>query len=164
MYQLIYDALTVDASKERTATFGKVDWYSIKNGQLKEYQKQILAHALNYYDLSDMVGFEEWGHVAGIRKFPESHQDKDEHLAAETGEVRTPLCSCIYYHKVENLEGADLYLLEEDDENKILDIVKPQTNMLVLLDPGVWHGISTYVSGTRSTININPWDYHVQQK
>lgn len=164
MYQIIHDALTVDASKERPATFGKVHWHTLKDGPMKDYQKEILAHAVNYYDLSDMVGWEEWGHIAGIREFPESHQDKDEHLAAKTGEVRTPLCSCIYYHKVENLEGANLYLLEEDDESKLVDVIEPKTNMLVLLDPGVWHGISPYISGTRSTININPWDYHVQQK
>lgn len=163
MYQIIYDALTVDASKERTATFGKVEWFS-KKSLAREYQKQIISHAIKYYDLSDMVGWEEWGHVAGIREFPESHQDKDEHLAAETGEVKTPICSCIYYHKVDNLKGAELYLLEEDDENKIVDTVTPQTNMLVLLDPGVWHGISPYISGTRSTININPWIYQVKQK
>lgn len=162
MYQIIYDALTVDASKERTATFGKVEWFS-KN-DAREYQKQIISNAIKYYDLADMVGWEEWGHVAGIREFPESHQDKDESLAAETGEVKTPICSCIYYHKVEDLKGAELYLLEEDDENKIIDTVTPQTNMLVLLDPGVWHGVSPYISGIRSTINMNPWNYQVKQK
>ena len=159
MYEIIPNALTVNLSLERVATFGKMAWF---NEPIKEYQKQILYHAQKYYDLSTMVGFEEWGHVAGLTQLPDIHQDKDEKLAT-TGIIKTAMCSCIYYHKIKDLIGADLVLYEEDDSNKIICKIKPQENMLVLLSPGVWHGVSRYISGTRSTVNINPWDYPMRK-
>lgn len=159
MYTIIKDALTTDLSRERPVILERMLWF---DEPFKEYQKQIFAHTEKRYDLSSMIGFEEWGHIAGMSWLPTIHQDKDEKHKANTGEVILTLCSCIYYHRIRDLKGANLVLYGSDNEEDIIEVITPEENMLVLLDPGIWHGVSEYHSGTRATVNINPWSHKIQ--
>ena len=119
------------------------------------YQEKILATASKCFDLSSMVGFEEWHHDPFWRSLPSEHYDKDEVLYQETEETVFPLCSCIYYFKIEGLVGASLVI---DDK----DTIVPESNMLVVMSPGVWHKVTEYETGTRVSLNINPWDYKIK--
>ena len=82
----------------------------------------------------------------------EEHEDKDEKLYAETGEVSYPICSAILYLRIENLVGAKLRIVRDNIE------IEPKPGMLVLLAPGVTHSITEYSQGTRISLNLNIWD------
>lgn len=116
------------------------------------YHNKILAEiADEFADISTAVGLEEW-HQDADWFLPEEHEDKDEKLYAETGEISYPLCSAILYLKVENLVGANLRLVRDN-----VDII-PKPGTLVLLAPGVVHSITDFLSGKRISINLNIWD------
>jgi hypothetical protein len=117
-----------------------------------EYQRSILEEASSFVDLSSAIGVEEWFHNPYFQKLPTEHYDKDEKLFAATGEIVHPLCSCILYIKVDNLVGADLHLIEEGIS------ITPTSNTLILMKPGVYHKVTDYISGIRSSLYLNPWD------
>jgi len=127
-------------------------WYTEPK---KLYQKRILEEASNYIGFSSIVGLEEWHHNPHWSSLPDEHYDKDEALYEETGELQFPLCSCIYYYRIRDLVGGDLVL-----DNTIT--ITPTENTLVLLEPGLLHNITPYVSGVRLSVNINPWDYQIK--
>jgi hypothetical protein len=158
MYHIIHDALVTDLSTERTSALGTKGWF---DEAASSYQKQLLDHAKKYYSLSNMVGFEEWCHIGGTTYQPPIHQDKDERVFAQTGRTITPLCSCIYYHRVKDLKGGRLFIYGSNRTKDVKYIITPTSNTLILLDPGVWHGVENYISGTRTTLVLNPWDYKV---
>jgi hypothetical protein len=114
------------------------------------YQQKMAEYAGEFADLSSAVGAEEWSHNPHWGSLPEAHYDKDEYLYVTTGDLEFPICSAILYIKVEDLIGANLKVGEE--------IIVPETNMLVLLNSGVWHEITPYESGTRVSIYLNFWD------
>jgi hypothetical protein len=152
MFRIIENALTSSIAREKSV--GEVLtslWFNLP--VKREYQKQILEYVKDYVPIDNAVGIEEWGHVPETLPFPQKHLDKDEELYKSTGELKFPLCSCIYYHKIENLVGADLMV----ETHKIT----PESNMLVLLKPGIWHEITQYTSGTRTAVMINVWDYRL---
>jgi len=123
----------------------------------KPYQNAILEEANKYFPLDACVGFEEWSHNPHWSPLPNPHYDKDEKVYSALGILKFPICSCILYLKVENLIGAHLYL---DDIGKV---IRPRTNRLVLLAPGVFHSVTEFKSGTRVSVNINPWDYPINK-
>lgn len=116
------------------------------------YHNKILAEiADEFADVSGAVGVEEW-HQDADWFLPEEHEDKDEKLYAETGEVSYPICSAILYLRIENLVGAKLRIVRDNIE------IEPKPGMLVLLAPGVTHSITEYSQGTRISLNLNIWD------
>lgn len=116
----------------------------------REYQQYIIEEASSFVDLSSMVGIEEWFHNPCFIDLPGEHYDKNEKLWLENRHLEFPLCSCVLYLKVENLMGADLLV---DRRIKIT----PESNKLVLMKPGVIHEVTSYESGVRTSINLNPW-------
>jgi hypothetical protein len=87
-------------------------------------------------------------------------------LWEETGQVRLPLCSAILYVMVDNLVGANLEVSKDNipididymPEFKNVDTIVPEEGKIVLLDPGVWHKVTDYVSGRRIALILNFWD------
>lgn len=155
MYKIIEDFLTFQEMRsiaEPPFNPFKQSWNTEAN---KLYQKKILKEASEYMGFSDFIGFEEWHHNPHWSSLPGEHYDKDEILYEDTGELRFPLCSCIYYYRVRDLVGGELVL------DNVVNIL-PKENMLVLLEPGLIHNITPYVSGVRLSININPWDYQIK--
>ena len=125
-------------------------WHSLPSESF--YHNKILAETAGAFaDVSKAVGVEE-GHQDADWLLPEEHEDKDEKLYAETGEVSYPICSAILYLRVENLVGAKLRIVRDDLE------IEPKSGMLVLLAPGVTHSITDYSKGTRISVNLNIWD------
>lgn len=104
----------------------------------------LLKEASKYFDLSSMVGSEYWAHY-GTR--PDWHVDKDEKLHEETGEIRCPICSIVYYADI-NVVGG----------NFVTDtsMVKPVTNRMLVFSPNVRHCVAPY-TGTRLSVAVNPW-------
>lgn len=151
-YKLIKNFLPEKQLKDITKTnsFLSSSWFDFPPPY--EYQRSILEEASSFVDLSTAIGVEEWFHNPYFHNLPGEHYDKDEKLFAATGEVVFPLCSCILYIKVKNLVGADLHLIEEDIS------ITPTSNTLILMKPGVYHKVTDYVSGIRSSVYLNPWD------
>lgn len=107
----------------------------------------LLQVTNKYVDLSMMQGAEYWSHF-GTK--PEWHIDKDEVLCRRTGEVKTPICSIVYYAKVEALIGGK-FLTETEQ-------VTPVQNRMIIFSPNILHGVETY-EGYRMSVAINPWTY-----
>lgn len=124
-------------------------WYD--SPPQRGYQSAILEEASSFVDLSEIVGFEEWFHNPSLFSLPGKHYDKDEMLYNKTKVLSFPLCSCVFYMKVEDLNGANL---EIEGERPII----PTPNTLVIFKPGVLHEVTPYRSGTRTSLNINPWN------
>ena len=74
--------------------------------------------------------------------------DQDEQLAAKTNQTRFPLCSMVYYVKVNDLKGGKLHI--EDD------IITPKTNRLVIFSPQLNHCVDPFI-GDRISFCVNPW-------
>ena len=126
-----------------------VNWYDLnQNHQYKNFCTSILDITKNYYDLSDVVGYEFWGHNGTRTGW---HQDKDEALIFKTGELRFPLCSTVYYLEVSDLEGGEL-VIDHDV------VIKPKTNRLVIFPPAKFHGVNPF-EGKRVSLLINPWSH-----
>lgn len=93
---------------------------------------------------------EEWSFHNAYTTLPLLHQDRDEDLFEATGRLSFPACSCVLYLNIKDLEGGRLAIGE--------DTVVPQSGMLVLIAPEVWHEVEECYSGTRHSMNYNFWD------
>ncbi len=80
------------------------------------------------------------------------HIDKDERLYKEEKKYAYPQCSAVYYPRVEKMHGGEFFT---DDARCFA-----RTNRLLLLSPGVFHGVSAY-TGTRISVGLNPWNRRV---
>lgn len=115
------------------------------------YHNFIIEEAKSFVNLDNIVGLEQWHHNPHFMPLPGEHYDKNEYLYATEEKLEFPLCSCILYMKIEDLVGSNLLI-----ENEI-ELV-PETNTLILMKPGVLHAVTDFTSGTRTSLNINPWD------
>lgn len=106
---------------------------------------KILSRAACMFDLSTMVGVEQWAHY-GTK--PNWHVDKDETLSERTGQLAYPLCSIVFYAEVTDLTGGRF--MTEDMT------VTPKTNRIVAFAPGILHGVEDF-TGTRLSVAVNPW-------
>lgn len=106
---------------------------------------KILNRIANVFDLSSMVGIEHWAHY-GTK--PAWHIDKDEKLALRTGQISTPICSIVFYAKIDQLKNGK-FMTENIS-------VTPKTNRLLAFSPNEAHGVEEY-TGTRMSVAINPW-------
>jgi|TARA_R100000482_G_scaffold104375_1_gene47086 hypothetical protein len=130
-----------------------INWYNLdEDHTYKKFCSSILDITKNYFDLSDAVGYEFWGHN-GTRA--DWHQDKDE-TAIKTGKLSFPICSTVYYLEVSNLEGGELII-----EDNLM--IRPKTNRLVIFPPGQFHGVNPY-QGKRVSLLVNPWNHQLSQK
>jgi hypothetical protein len=111
--------------------------------------KKILNIVNGYFDLSKMVGLECWSHV---NTRPDWHVDSDEFLFSKTGEIKTPICSIVYYASVNNLIGGKLLTKT--------DFYIPKTNTLVTFAPNIMHYVESF-TGERIIVAINPWEYEI---
>jgi hypothetical protein len=139
-------------SRRRQFNPFETKWYDKED--LAEYQLAILEEAGSKYDLTPMIGIEEWHHNPCFMPLPSEHYDKDEKLFEKENILEFPLCSCVLYMKIENLVGGHLLV------DKRMEVV-PESNKLVLMSPGVIHEVTDYISGVRTSLNINPWERKV---
>ena len=124
------------------------DWYDMDGSHAyKEFCLTILNIAGDYFDLSDAIGYEFWGHNGTRTGW---HYDKDEDLLEREGEYSFPLCSTVYYLEVDRLQGGQLAVES--------DLITPKTNRLVMFSPGKYHKVNRY-KGKRVSLLINPWSH-----
>ena len=105
---------------------------------------EMLKIAGKYFDLSKSIGYEMHKNMYSLGY----HVDKDEQLFNTTGVLSLPLCSIVYYPKIEDMQGGDLVF---DDL-----VLLPVTNRFVMFSSHLPHGVKDH-SGTRISIGINPW-------
>tara|TARA_Y100000816_G_C25669685_1_gene355064 strand:+ start:43 stop:534 length:492 start_codon:yes stop_codon:yes gene_type:complete len=122
-------------------------WYSLDEEHIfKDFCVQMVNVASNFYDLTSCIGYEFWSQN---NTRPQNwHIDQDEQLVAKTNQTRFPLCSMVYYVKVNDLKGGKLHI--EDD------IITPKTNRLVIFSPQLNHCVVPFV-GDRISLCVNPW-------
>ena len=122
-------------------------WYSLDEEHIfKDFCVQMVNVASNFYDLTSCIGYEFWSQN---NTRPQNwHIDQDEQLVAKTNQTRFPLCSMVYYVKVNDLKGGKLHI--EDD------IITPKTNRLVILSPQLNHCVDPFI-GDRISFCVNPW-------
>ena len=122
-------------------------WYSLDEEHIfTDFCVQMVNVASNFYDLTSCIGYEFWSQN---NTRPQNwHIDQDEQLVAKTNQTRFPLCSMVYYVKVNDLKGGKLHI--EDD------IITPKTNRLVVFSPQLNHCVVPFV-GDRISLCVNPW-------
>ena len=113
----------------------------------KDFCLSILETARKYFDLSNAIGYEFWGHNGTRTGW---HYDKDEDLLEREGEYSFPLCSTVYYLEVDRLQGGQLAVES--------DLITPKTNRLVMFSPGKYHTVEPF-KGKRVSLLINPWSH-----
>lgn len=118
----------------------------------RELHLKALCAVAGFLDDSELEPMlvEEWSFHSDYTLLPTIHQDKDEGLFTATGELSFPACSCVLYLNIKDLEGGRLVIGE--------NTVVPQTGMLVLLAPEIWHEVEAITSGVRHSINYNFWN------
>jgi len=153
---IVLDDVLPNLSSELTTLIDKdliaLDWYDLKQDHIyKEFCLSILDIAGQYFDLSNTIGYEFWGHN-GTK--PDWHYDKDEALFEQKGELDFPLCSTAYYLEASNIIGGQLIV-----EN---DMITPKTNRLAIFSPGKYHTVQPY-KGKRVSLLVNPWSHPLWQ-
>lgn len=111
---------------------------------------KVLTQAQEFTKIKPLIGVEQWSFHADYTELPDWHQDRDEELFNKTEKLSFPACSCVLYLDINKLKGGSLELKDK--------VIVPETGMLVLLKPAVWHKVSQYTSGKRHSINYNFWD------
>lgn len=125
---------------------------SVYSQEFRELHLKTLCAVADFLDDPDIAPLlvEEWSFHSDYTTLPALHQDRDEALFTTTGELSFPVCSCVLYLNIKDLEGGKLVVGEAT--------VVPQTGMLVLIAPEVWHEVEAITSGVRHSINYNFWD------
>lgn len=120
----------------------------------------IVQECSKYIDLSKAVGFELWMNskdTATKESMSDWHVDSDEHGDEGIDRPRAfPICSVVYYSKVELLEGGDLVFRDTDHR------IKPERNSLALFSPGVEHRVEPFI-GIRTSIAVNFWNHKLEK-
>ena len=141
--------------------------------KFKDFCLALIKLSGTYFNLSPCGGYEYWLHEN--TKPPTWHIDCDESMKRESDCMSFPLCSIVYYIKVDNLVGGKLHISHSDEvksgdtyekfkliqsshtDNYSSDIIEPRTNRMVIFPPGKFHMVDDF-TGTRISIVINPWD------
>lgn len=118
------------------------DWYS----EPLEWQMNILYEANKFFDLSNIIGFESWGHTISR---PDWHIDHDE-LAFKNGYDENPICSIVFYPHVDLISGGEFVTKTEK--------IQPKTNRAIFFSPKILHTVESW-QGERMSVAINPWSY-----
>ena len=156
MVYLLHDVLSEDLRKEfmihdygNAAPNGAGDfWYNQKYDELMfPYLKELLEVCSSYINLSSMVGYEMHHNYSDYSTY---HVDKDELLYTETGELRYPIISMVYYPLIQEMEGGIFYTGES--------FITPTTNSLIIFSSDLYHGVKPVTNGTRLSVGINPWN------
>ena len=112
------------------------------------FGKHLFDLASKYYNLTDAIGCEM--HVN--YSTPELHKDKDEVAWSANKEMIHPLCSIVYYPKIEITEGKGNLFFPLDGVS-----ITPKTNRTVIFQSDLTHSGSPF-KGVRQSIGINPWN------
>ena len=100
--------------KYRSSTFDIENWCLLKTEhQFKHFCLKLINIAADHFDLASCGGYEFWWHEN--TKPPTWHIDCDEKRKREDNCMLFPLCSIVYYIKVDDLVGGKLHISNNDD-------------------------------------------------
>lgn len=116
-------------------------WFNFGSESVIE---KMIDVAGRYFDVTSAIGYEM--HRNDHTPYP--HYDKDEILFQQTGKLKFPLCSIVYYPYEKDLNMGHILF------NEIA--VKPMTNRLIIFRGDLFHSGLPH-TGTRVSIGINPW-------
>ena len=141
--------------KEAASIFNTVNpeglWFEV--GVYEDpYIKILLEIANNYFDLTKVRGYEVWTHnntKPTADMDGGCHYDKDEYRWATNKVLSFPVCSLVFYLKVDNVVNGNLIVKDIS--------IAPRMNRLVIFGPGTKHRVEDFV-GDRFSISINPWN------
>jgi hypothetical protein len=110
----------------------------------------------------NIKGFEYWGNqIAGYDSLP-WHQDKDEHVFANSGETVSPSVGFVYYPYQDIFTGGYLEIAVKDDFDE-LERIQSKFNRLIMFDPSQYHRVSRVHTGNRRAFIVNVWTDHTPQ-
>ena len=146
--------------------------YSLSDcNERSDFIGKLLSLSSSYFNLDNCTGYECWTQLNG--RPPEWHVDLDETRRISDKIIRLPICSMIYYLKVDSLIGGELKIshlavkdgIQESEYIKGIelsnvkpyDVITPKTNRLVMIPPGIYHKVETF-KGERMSMIVNPWN------
>lgn len=141
----VFDEETVSEFDSLVHPSEKIVWHD--KSEISIYNK-ILDKCKDYFDLSNFVGYETW---YNHKYTPDWHIDKEISISnyAPNHTAELPICSVIYYPKVEGLVGGEF--LTRD-----ITII-PKSNRLIMFSSDIYHKVNSF-TGTRKALPINPWN------
>ena len=146
--------------------------YSLSDcNERSDFITKLLSIASSYFNLDSCTGYESW---TQLNDRPGGwHVDLDEARKISDGIIRLPICSIIYYLKIDNVIGGQLKIshrtvkdgIQESEYIKGIelskvepyDVITPKTNRLVMIPPGIYHKVETF-KGERMSMIVNPWN------
>ena len=114
---------------------------------------KLVSAALHCFNISHFAGLEIWSHY---NSRPGWHYDRNELLYDKDKVNVFPLCSIIFYPKINVISGGELVI-----DSGIT--IHPKTNRLVLMSPGTYHKVETFL-GERFSLLINVWDKNIYEQ
>mgnify|MGYP001544482467 CR=1 FL=1 len=109
----------------------------------------MLYEASKHYDLKSYVGYEIW--TQNNTRPAGKHTDKDDIYYEITGKEVNPICTVVYYLKVDHfLKGGKLNL------ESVGELI-PKENRMIIFGPGLYHEVHEY-EGERVSVILNPWN------
>jgi len=118
------------------------NWYT----EMFDWQQELVNQAKSFFDLSEMIGFESWGH---IHSRPDWHVDRDE-LAFKNGLEERPICSIVFYPLIKIISGGEFVTGTES--------IQPRTNRAIFFSSGTIHSVQPW-RGDRISVALNPWGF-----
>lgn len=143
----IFDDVKIDLNIKEEVT--NIAW--VNSEEINLWQKQMMEFAFRAMGNFKYMGLESWSHY---QTKPEWHYDKDEDLYNQTGILAFPICSIVYYPKIDLVSGGEF--ITEDVT------IKPKNNRLIVFSSGVYHSVNDF-KGERFSVIINPWENKPKQ-
>lgn len=134
-----------------------------KNGQdgqwiTKKHIPREMLNLINKHQV-DYTGVEWWCYDSmniepGQHIAVPKHKDYDGGLEMLTGKQIYPVCSYVYYHEIDIIEGGMLQLY--DDSDNLIESIQPVQNRLVVFPSNITHEVTMF-TGVRRSFIILPW-------
>jgi hypothetical protein len=113
---------------------------------------KLVSKALQYFQIQHFAGLEIWTHY---NSRPDWHYDRDEKKYERERVNSFPLCSIIFYPRINIVSGGELVIKDGIT-------IQPRTNRLVLMSPGTYHKVEPFV-GERFSLLVNVWDKNIYE-
>ena len=86
------------------------------------------------------------------------HNDKDEKLYKETGQVVSPGTGTIFYCYPHEVTGGYLEIAKDEALSEV-ERIEPVFNRLIIFNAALWHRVSKVYGGKRRALLINLWSH-----
>jgi hypothetical protein len=109
---------------------------------------KLLKIAQHWFpEIKIFTGYELWANTQ-VKPTIGWHKDKDEILYKKKKLFRFPICSIVYFPKIEKMTGGEFETASAT--------IKPESNMMIIFESGLRHRVKPW-TGHRMSVAINPW-------